>query len=77
MQLFGKALHISKTGNLVVRGTLAPRRGTQVFADKKPIGTVQEVFGPIRSPYVSVKLRRGVKEESLPGKQLYIGEGKT
>jgi rRNA processing protein Gar1 len=78
MQLFGKALHISKSGNLVVKGTLAPQSGTKVFTeDKKAIGKTQEVFGPVRSPYISIRLNKSVDHEKLPGKQLYIWGGKN
>lgn len=76
MQLFGEALHISKSGHLVVKSTLAPEQGARVFADKKLIGRVKEVFGPVGSPYVSVGLHENANKDELPGKQLYIGEGK-
>jgi rRNA processing protein Gar1 len=30
-----------------------------------PIGTIIDVFGPVSSPYVSVKLRRGLDPSQL------------
>ncbi len=43
-----------------------------VFNDKKKIGEVKEIFGPVKSPYFSISPRHGVKPEKLLHKKLYI-----
>jgi rRNA processing protein Gar1 len=55
----GFTLHISKSGLLTVKAKTPPRIGSTAFLKGiGPIGTVIDVFGPVASPYVSVKLRR-------------------
>jgi rRNA processing protein Gar1 len=55
----GLTLHISKSGLLTVKAKNPPRIGSTAFLRGiGPIGTVIDVFGPVASPYVSVKLRR-------------------
>ncbi|MBM5805183.1 MAG: hypothetical protein FJZ49_03840 [Candidatus Verstraetearchaeota archaeon] len=59
MKPLGFTLHISKSGLLTVKATNPPRIGSTAFLrGTGPIGTVIDVFGPVASPYVSVKLRR-------------------
>ncbi len=56
MKRLGVISHISKSGLLTVRASTPPRIGARVFLrGKEPVGTVIDVFGPVSSPYVSVK----------------------
>ena len=73
MQPIGVALHLSKGGKLVVRGTLTPKAGRKLYDEKgKLIGTSTEVFGPIKTPYVSVRLAKGVDSEKLLKQKIFI-----
>ena len=63
MEKIGRALHFSgATGNVIVKASFAPKVGSKV-CDKKlrSVGTVFDVFGPIASPYVSIKTSRDRK----------------
>jgi RNA-binding protein len=52
----GQVKGIGYHGKLIVKGKFAPELSTKVM-DKslKVIGTVSRVFGPVDSPYISVK----------------------
>jgi len=53
----GKYLHISDLGNLIIKSPdKLPKIGSAVVTEKMVhIGVVNDIFGPVRSPYVSVK----------------------
>ena len=52
----GHVLHVSITKNMILKAENVPRIGDEVANDKlKPVGTVFDVFGPTKSPYVAVK----------------------
>ena len=57
MKKLGKVLHVSSaTGNIIVRTTYQPRVGSKVFdGERRRVGEVFDVFGPVDSPYVAVK----------------------
>ncbi|WP_309492746.1 Gar1/Naf1 family protein [Candidatus Hecatella orcuttiae] len=57
MRKLGKTLHVSQaTGNVIVKASVNPKIGEKVFdGDLKLVGSVFDVFGPVTSPYVSVK----------------------
>ena len=85
MQLVGKSLHYSKSGILVAKRELsltlkeASRLvGKNVFTEKKgKIGVISDIFGPVLSPYISVKLMKSSKTatpEKFVEKALYIGD---
>ncbi len=58
MRRLGKVLHLSKSGNLIVRLDAAeiPREGAKV-ADYKllRVGVINGILGPVKSPFVSVQ----------------------
>ena len=64
----GTVLHIMDT-NVIVRGSKI--KGERIIhsvvmtEEKRKIGKVYDVFGPVNRPYVSVKAFKGVKEEEL------------
>ena len=65
----GRALHVLG-GVLVVRSErpLNVRRvqnAMVVAKGKKKVGKVHDIFGPVSSPYVSVKIFQGVSERRL------------
>ena len=70
----GKVLHLSKSGRLVLRSQDRARLGAKVVdQDLKVIGTVFDVFGPIKNPYISVKASVS-SPARLVGRLLYVEE---
>ena len=59
MKRLGTVLHVSPHGQLIVRleETSLPKINAKVVTKKMDrIGTVYDIFGPEKAPYVSVKL---------------------
>ena len=76
MRRLGKVLHLSKSGNLILRleQTPVPAISAQVCDYKlRTIGQVNNILGPVRSPYVSVKPASSV-DGTLVGRILYLSE---
>lgn len=56
MQRIGRALHISSNKNIILKAETPPKLGDKVIEENlKSVGTVFDIFGPVSSPYVSVK----------------------
>jgi RNA-binding protein len=56
LQRIGLVLHMSPSRNLVIKTEKPPKIGETVVNDNlKPVGKVVDVFGPVTSPYASVK----------------------
>ena len=75
LRRLGKVLHMSKSGNLIVRleQPQVPAERTRVVDYKiKEIGTVNSILGPVRCPYVSI--RPEVSGEGFAGRVLYLLE---
>ena len=78
MKRLGTVLHLSPHGHLIVRleESSLPRMNAKVVTKKMDkIGTVYDIFGPEKSPYVSVKLdkkmpRSGV--QALVKERVYV-----
>lgn len=73
LQRVGRALHVSSSRNIIVKAERkAPRIGDKVVDGKlRAVGTIFDVFGPVFSPYVSIKPT--VKNpESLVNQFLYV-----
>jgi rRNA processing protein Gar1 len=67
----GTALHISKSGLLTVKAKNPPDIGSQAFVRGRLfVGTIIDVFGPVSSPYASVKLRRGLDPSQLKNAEI-------
>ncbi|MBO0887653.1 H/ACA RNA-protein complex protein Gar1 [Candidatus Bathyarchaeota archaeon] len=76
MRRLGKVLHLSKSGNLILRldQDPVPTIGAQVCDYKlRQIGVVNNVLGPVRNPYVSVKPAANA-DGALAGRVLYLVE---
>ena len=69
----GSILHVShSSGNLILKAKTEVKIGDVVSDNKgKNIGRVFDVFGPVTSPYISVKPRKG-DPAGLVGKALYV-----
>lgn len=75
-KVIGKGMHISKgNGNLIIRLEVETRIG-QDTADKdgNPMGKIFDVFGPINTPYASIKLIQGYPIENPEGKPVFLKE---
>ena len=76
MRRLGKVLHLSKSGNLILRleQTPVPAIGASVCDYKlRNVGVVNSFLGPVKSPYVSVKPAANV-DGTLAGRVLYLVE---
>jgi rRNA processing protein Gar1 len=74
LRRLGKIIHASKSRSLIVKleKPNPPKLGSKVFDEKlKEIGIVTDVFGPVSSPYVSIKPST-VKLENYIGKTVYV-----
>lgn len=78
MQIRGKGLHMISRG-LVVRAESAPKQGQYAFDSAgKRIGSVFDIFGPLKSPYVVIRPASGMSKVDLGGlvgSDVYMGEG--
>ncbi len=76
MRRLGTVLHVSSHGYIVVKAELFPTTNSTVITKRmKKIGTVYDVFGPVKSPYVSVKPFKDIKKPDLSelrGEKVYI-----
>ncbi len=58
MKRLGTALHISRSGNIIVKSSLRdpPPLGSRVFdRNMKRLGVVVDVIGPVEAPYIVVR----------------------
>jgi len=75
MKLLGNISHLANSGKLIATSTKTPPSGAFVYtADKKKIGKVFTIFGPVKNPYVSINLYKSVNKrdlESRAGEKLF------
>lgn len=73
MKRLGKVLHISRRGAIILRTDKTPPIGAEVV-DKsvEVIGTITDVFGPVKEPYISIRAREGVDTNRLVGQPVYL-----
>jgi len=71
LRKIGRVIHISPSEKAVVKTTRPLKIGEKVFdGNKKVIGRVSDVFGPIKAPYIEVNIENG-KPSDFVGKTLY------
>ncbi len=71
----GTVLHVMNDRAIVRAGKLNPKRvlnATVVTADKRPLGKVHDIFGPVGHPYVSIKVSATAKRAELPQKVVFV-----
>jgi len=69
LRRLGKILHLSKSQSLIVKcdESLFSRIGTKICDSKlREIGRVNDLFGPVSAPYVSIK-------PTVPSPAKYVG----
>lgn len=70
--LLGKAIH-NVSGELILKGENVPRLGDRVYdKEMKDVGYVSNIFGPVNSFYISVKLKENIPYEK--GSKFFIME---
>ncbi|MHC1579137.1 MAG: H/ACA ribonucleoprotein complex subunit GAR1 [Candidatus Alkanophagales archaeon] len=80
MRKVGTVLHT--LGSILIarleKGVTAPKLlGSPVIVGKDITGTVSDVFGPVKKPYVSVRTSKrlnGSEASGLRGKAVYLGD---
>jgi len=56
LRRLGKPLHLSSQNHLIIKTNFSPPIGALVVnGDRNSIGKIIDVFGPVSSPFVSVK----------------------
>jgi len=56
LQRLGTVLHVSSHKNLIIRAEFFPKINSVVLTKRlKKIGVIYDVFGPVKSPYISVR----------------------
>lgn len=77
MRIGAKTLHTTPRG-LVARAGQVPKLSQSAFDSKgNRIGSVSDVFGPVKSPYIVIKPASGLSEtdlRKLVGSDIYMGE---
>lgn len=72
MKALGELSHLTKGGNIVLRGGGVPAIYSYVVTqDRKRIGRVVDVIGPVSKPYVLVKPVRKFAEKELSSMRFY------
>ena len=73
--MLGKGMHLSKGNhNLIITLQLDARIG-QIVVDKggSSIGKIFDIFGPVETPYASIKLNEGIELGKIDGKPVFLG----
>jgi rRNA processing protein Gar1 len=76
LQRIGRVLHLSSSKNLILKAENLPRIGEKVLDENlKQVGIVFDIFGPVSSPYITVKPQ--IKDaEKLVNQVLYAPSNK-
>ena len=76
MRRVGTIIHVSSHGYIILKAEFFPKIDSPVVTKRmKKIGTVQDIFGPITSPYISVKPSKHLglaNLRELCGEKVYI-----
>jgi rRNA processing protein Gar1 len=56
LRRLGKPLHLTPSNNLILKPEYQPRVGETVVDNQlKSIGIVTDIFGPVKTPYITIK----------------------
>jgi rRNA processing protein Gar1 len=76
LQQLGVVSHISSHGYIILKAAVFPRIGSAVRTKRmKKVGVVHDIFGPVISPYISVKPFKHFNRDdlnSLLGEKVYV-----
>ncbi|MFW9917980.1 MAG: H/ACA ribonucleoprotein complex subunit GAR1 [Candidatus Thorarchaeota archaeon] len=73
MRRLGTVMHVTKRGAVIVQTDKSPPMGAKVV-DKRAqfIGKIQDVFGPVKSPYVAIRAKDKDTATKLVGQPVYL-----
>jgi RNA-binding protein len=73
MRRLGKVLQVTNRGSVIVQTDKSPPIGAKVV-DKQaqPVGIIQDVFGPVNNPYVSIRSKNREKSLKLINQIVYL-----
>ena len=75
MQPLGKALHLTSGGWLIVHCERLPPVPSRLYDGRhRPVGRVDELFGPWKTPFARVKLDQGSDSQRLLGRPVFTGD---
>jgi len=74
MKYVGKIDDIIFDGKFIVRSTFKPKIGlTVVNKHKQKIGTINQIIGPVKKPYITIKPLKNLKSTfDLIGTEIYL-----
>ncbi len=65
-KFLGKTLHLLPSGRLIAKVEKAPAVGSTVYDRMlKPVGRVEDVFGPVDAPFVQIRMDKAKKGMGL------------
>lgn len=80
MKVLGNTSHIANSGKLIVISDKTPPAGAFVFdKNKNKIGKIVDIFGPVKTPYISIRIFNSTNIENLKnnfGEEVYISSNK-
>jgi len=80
LKQIGEVLHLSKSGNLIIKlqtQSIPPLNSLVfTFSQNKLVGRVVDVMGPVASPYIAVKPEID-RPEKLAGSKVYVEERRS
>jgi rRNA processing protein Gar1 len=74
LRRLGVITDITYSGLLLVRAEFAPKIGERVLDPRKRgVGAVTRVFGPTKTPFVTIRPSEKKASVDLIGKELFLG----
>jgi len=71
----GKVLHKVNERLILARANKAPKTDSKVYdVDGKIIGSVYEIFGPVKNPYILIKVSNEKSTPKMKGSRIYFEE---
>ena len=66
LKKIGTISHITSTNKLIVPSNKTPRIGSVIVNKQhKPIGKINDIFGPTKQPYISIKFKKANTGEAV------------
>lgn len=72
LKKIGQILHIGPNNRAIGKVDVVPNLGATVYDHRKrPLGTIIDIFGPVKSPYIEIEVI-GHNHEKIVNYPLYI-----
>lgn len=72
MEEVGEILHVIHGNRVIARVKITPKLGLTVYdIRRKPIGQIVDIFGPVKSPYVEIRVENK-DPEKLVNSPIYV-----